>query len=126
MIQNHSLFTRFVSQIFQTELSTFQPLTIAIGSKNWLILALTMSSLLSIVRRTTGQRTSSKVYIKTRCMRYLKSIKKNFADILFLVLVAVFLYTFFVIYMTPSRVAWYREMRDQIVIFYQELTSIGR
>ena len=59
-------------------------------------------------------------------MRYLKSIRSSLVDILFLVLIAVFLFLYFVIYMTPSRIAWYREMRDQIVIFYQELTSIGR
>ncbi len=59
-------------------------------------------------------------------MKYLKSTKKYFPEILFLSLVTLCFLIYFVVYMTPSRVAWYREMRNQIIVFYQELKKVGR
>jgi hypothetical protein len=59
-------------------------------------------------------------------MKYLKLIKYNLPAIVFLLLIGLFFYIYFIIYMTPSRVSWYVEMANQIKIFYQELTSIGK
>jgi len=59
-------------------------------------------------------------------MKYFKLTKKHLPDTLLLALIALCFFLYFVIYMTPSRVAWYREMRNQMVIFYQKLTTVRR
>jgi hypothetical protein len=59
-------------------------------------------------------------------MKYLKQIKNNILEIIFIGLIATFFFIYFVIYMTPSRIAWYREMRNQIVVFYTQITSVGK
>lgn len=59
-------------------------------------------------------------------MRFMKFARRNLPELLFIVLIVVALFVYFVVYMTPSRKAWYGEMRRQIVIFYQELITIGR
>ncbi len=59
-------------------------------------------------------------------MKYSKYLKNNALEIIFIMLIVVCFYIYYVIYMTPSRVAWYMEMRNQIIVFYQELTSIGK
>lgn len=57
-------------------------------------------------------------------MRYSKLIKSHIPDVVFLALIAGSFFIYFVVYMTPSRIAWYRAMRDQIVIFYDKVTSV--
>ena len=57
-------------------------------------------------------------------MKYSKLIKKNLPEILFLALIIAFCYIYFVIYLTPSRVTWYREMRDQITIGFKGIVDI--
>ena len=59
-------------------------------------------------------------------MKFTKSIRKNAADIIFLGMIMLGIYIYFVVYLTPSRAAWYLEMNNQMTIFFQELTSIGR
>lgn len=57
-------------------------------------------------------------------MRYIKRIKARLPEIIFVALIIVFCYLYFVIYMTPSRVAWYREMRKQMLIFLKGVTGL--
>lgn len=59
-------------------------------------------------------------------MKYSKLIKENITGIVFLVLIGVFSFIYFIVYMTPSRIAWYREMKNQFIVYYDELTNIGR
>jgi hypothetical protein len=59
-------------------------------------------------------------------MKYSKLIKGRFTDLLFIALIAACFFIYFVIYMTPSRVAWYREMRNQMVNFYEQVTGRGQ
>lgn len=55
-----------------------------------------------------------------------KSTKKeHLSGLGFLALIAVFFFVYFVAYMTPSRKAWYREMRNQVINYYQEIIHIG-
>jgi len=58
-------------------------------------------------------------------MKSSKLTKSKVPDILFISIIVVFAFIYFIIYMTPSRTAWYREMRNQLIIYYNELTSIG-
>ena len=59
------------------------------------------------------------------CMKFSRFVKSNAAEIVFLVLIAVFFYLYFVVYMTPSKSVWYVQMYDQINAFYFEITHIG-
>jgi len=59
-------------------------------------------------------------------MRYSKRIRRYLPEAAFLTLIAVCFFIYFVVSMTPSRLAWYREMRNQLVIFYQKVTSVQR
>ncbi len=59
-------------------------------------------------------------------MKSSKSTKSKLPDVVFILLIAFFAFIYFSIYMTPSRTAWYREMRNQLIVYYEELTSIGR
>lgn len=58
-------------------------------------------------------------------MKYSKLIRGRVPDITFVALIAICFFIYFVIYMTPSRVAWYREMRNQMVIMYHILIKHG-
>lgn len=44
----------------------------------------------------------------------------------FIVLIGIFSFIYFAVYTTPSRIAWYREMKNQFIVYYDELTNIGR
>lgn len=55
-----------------------------------------------------------------QCMRYSKLIKAHIPDAVFVALIAACFFIYFVVYMTPSRIAWYHAMRDQWVIFYDK------
>lgn len=59
-------------------------------------------------------------------MRFFKYIKKYRVELITLSLIAIFGYLYFVIYMTPSRLAWYNEMYRQIKILIFEIINIGR
>lgn len=58
-------------------------------------------------------------------MKSTRPTKNAVVDIAFVILIVVFFYFYFVVYMTPSRSAWYREMRNQMKIFIQEVKRIG-
>lgn len=59
-------------------------------------------------------------------MKFSRLIKNNVLEILFVALIVLCFYVYFVIYMTPSRVAWYREMRNQITIALRLVLDLGR
>ena len=59
-------------------------------------------------------------------MKYFKRIRWYLPEVFFIALIVLCFFIYFVVYMTPSRVAWYREMRNQTVVFYEKLTTIGR
>ncbi len=59
-------------------------------------------------------------------MRFMRFIKLYALEIAFLTLIAFFFYLYFVVYLTPSRTAWYTEMQNQITILIDEITTIGR
>ena len=59
-------------------------------------------------------------------MRFTKFIKDNIVELVFVLLIILFFYLYFVVYMTPSRIAWYTEMQHQINILIYEITHIGR
>ena len=59
-------------------------------------------------------------------MKYSRLTKKYLPDAVFVALIALCFFIYFVIYMTPSRVAWYSGLRNQMVVFYDKLTTIGR
>ena len=59
-------------------------------------------------------------------MKYFKRIRWYLPEVFFIALIVLCFFIYFVVYMTPSRVAWYRYMRNQTVIFYEKLTTIGR
>jgi hypothetical protein len=59
-------------------------------------------------------------------MKYSKLIRGRMTDIIFIALIAISFFIYFVIYMTPSRIAWYREMRNQMVIIYHILMDMRR
>jgi len=56
-------------------------------------------------------------------MRYFERTKKYTPEAMFVALIALCFFTYFVVYMTPGRVAWYHEMRNQTVIFYEKLIT---
>ena len=59
-------------------------------------------------------------------MKYLQQIKRYALEITFSALIVLCFFIYFVVYMTPSRLAWYREMRNQYNTYYFELTHIGQ
>jgi hypothetical protein len=59
-------------------------------------------------------------------MKYSKLIRGRTPDIIFVALIATCFFVYFVIYMTPSRIAWYGEMRNQMVIMYHILMDMRR
>ena len=59
-------------------------------------------------------------------MKYFKRIRRYLPEVSFTALIVLCFFIYFVVYMTPSRVAWYSYMRNQMVIFYEKLTTIGR
>lgn len=59
-------------------------------------------------------------------MRYSKLIKTHTPDAVFVALIAVCLFIYFVIYMTPSRIAWYHAMQDQWIVFYDKVKMHAR
>lgn len=58
-------------------------------------------------------------------MKFLNFVKNNKVEIVFLLLVTFFFYLYFVVYMTPSKHAWYVEMNNQIDALIFELNHIG-
>lgn len=58
-------------------------------------------------------------------MKYSKLIKDNASGLIFVTLIAICFYIYFIVYMTPSRKAWYKEMVHQMNVFYTEITHIG-
>ncbi len=59
-------------------------------------------------------------------MRFSRFIKNNLIELVFTGMVVICFVVYFVIYMTPNRVAWYKEMRNQLIIYFEELTNIGQ
>lgn len=64
-------------------------------------------------------------YIRIVYMKFTKFIKDYHVEIGFVLLVAVFFYMYFVVYMTPSKVAWYNEMNRQIDRYIYEIRTLG-
>jgi hypothetical protein len=58
-------------------------------------------------------------------MKYLKRNNKKLTEASFFVLIFTFLWLYFVVYMTPSRIAWYREMKNQLMILFRGITGVG-
>ncbi len=58
-------------------------------------------------------------------MKSLKRDSKKLTELSFFVLVFTFLWLYFVVYMTPSRITWYREMKNQLMILFRGITGLG-
>jgi hypothetical protein len=63
-------------------------------------------------------------------MKFFRFAKDHSAEAVFIVLIALCLYIYFVVYMTPSRVYWYHTMMHQLTYMFQtfivnKLTAIG-
>lgn len=58
-------------------------------------------------------------------MRFLKFVRSHATEIVFYILVLTFLYIYFVVYLSPSRVTWYNEMLKQIEIIINVVKEIG-
>lgn len=54
-------------------------------------------------------------------MRFFKYIIKHKVDILFVLLILIFWYIYSIHYMTTSRVNWYVEMNNQVVLLLNEI-----
>lgn len=59
-------------------------------------------------------------------MKFINYIKSHWIELAFLLLVFVFLYMYFVTYLTPSRLAWYDVMEIELKKAYLWLVSKGR
>jgi len=59
-------------------------------------------------------------------MKSTKFLKNNALELSFLALIITCFFIYFVVYLTPSRIAWYREMRNQIIVFYHLVTRTGQ
>lgn len=59
-------------------------------------------------------------------MKFTKSNNPTGADIALIALIVFFFFLYFVVYLTPSRTAWYTEMQNQLIILFDEITHIGR
>lgn len=57
-------------------------------------------------------------------MKSLQFIKKYFGEIAFLALIVTCFWLYFVVYMTPSRIAWYNEMVHQITVLLNGLVRL--
>jgi hypothetical protein len=59
-------------------------------------------------------------------MKFSKYAKSHLLDWVFVGLVTLAFIIYFIVYITPSRTAWYNEMTKQVTIFFDELFTIGR
>ena len=59
-------------------------------------------------------------------MKYSKLIKTHIPDILLIMFIVLCFCVYSVIYMTPSRVAWYRYMRNDLIVYYQYFINLVR
>lgn len=57
-------------------------------------------------------------------MKFSRFVKCYATEIAFLCLCVLCFYIYFIVYMTPSRVAWYSEMNKQRTLFIQELKGV--
>jgi len=57
-------------------------------------------------------------------MKSSKPLKTYLPDLAFIALIIMGFSIYFIVYMTPSRIAWYREMRKQVTIVYRGVTGI--
>ena len=59
-------------------------------------------------------------------MKYIKQISKYPLETSFLAIVVLFVFLYFFVEMTPSKLTWYKETYDQFQTYVYELTNIGR
>lgn len=58
-------------------------------------------------------------------MKSTKSTKPLVLDVLFLSLIGLAFFLYFVVYLTPSRTAWYIEMNKQLNIIIRSIKEFG-
>lgn len=59
-------------------------------------------------------------------MKFSKLIKTHPTEVVFLSLITLFFILYFIAYLTPSRIAWYIESREQIVVLLKTIIPIWR
>ena len=61
--------------------------------------------------------------------KFMKYIKRQYLSVLYVLLVILFAFTYFIIYRTDSRVAWYEEMQVQtenLIKYFREVVHINK
>ena len=65
-----------------------------------------------------------RVYIRTHGMRFLRFINKYKIEVIFTLLIIAFFFMYFVVYLTPSKQAWYVEIYNQFDYINYEIIRL--